>query len=94
MRPEPRSLREAAAGEPAIGPVLENGQVRAPYAAFKLMRILRGRELPGEAWKGWTVSGHTLWSPAGQRFDRAGMEYLGLVFSIYRTWRKAREVSL
>ncbi len=44
------------------------------------MRILRGRELPGEAWKGWTVSGHTLWSPAGQRFDRAGMEYLGLVF--------------
>jgi len=30
----------------------ESGRVQVPYAAFKLLRILTGYELPGEAWRG------------------------------------------
>lgn len=46
----------------------EAGRVGIPYAAFKLMRILRGYELPGKAWKGYRLQGSTLWSPEGLPF--------------------------
>ena len=38
----------------------ENGRVRIPYAAYKLIRILRGYELPGPAWKDYRLVGDTL----------------------------------
>jgi transcriptional regulator with XRE-family HTH domain len=46
----------------------ESGRVRLPYSAFKLMRILRGYELPGAAWRGYRLKGDTLWSPEGLAF--------------------------
>lgn len=46
----------------------ESGRVRVPYAAFKLMRILRGHELPHPAWRGFRVVGNTLWTPEGHPF--------------------------
>lgn len=46
----------------------EAGRVGIPYTAFKLMRILRGYELPGQAWKGYRLKGDTLWSPEGKAF--------------------------
>ncbi|MFN3842515.1 MAG: VC1465 family Xer recombination activation factor [Rehaibacterium terrae] len=49
----------------------EAGRTRIPYAAFKPMRLLRGFELPGDAWRGWRLIGDTLWSPEGHGF-RAG----------------------
>lgn len=47
----------------------ETGRVRVPYAAYKLLRILRGWELPHAAFKGWrllpdrlvTPEGHAIW---------------------------------
>lgn len=71
----------------------EKGQVRVPYSAFKLMRILRNQEIPHPNWKGWRWSADAVWNPAGQRFDRAGLEYLWLVFSGYRAWLRARGIS-
>lgn len=38
----------------------ESGRVQVPYAAYKLLRILTGYDLPGEAWMGWRLSGNTL----------------------------------
>ncbi|MDP2185091.1 MAG: VC1465 family Xer recombination activation factor [Xanthomonadales bacterium] len=46
----------------------ESGTVRIPYAAFKLLRLLRGGELAGVAWKGWRLSRDTLYSPEGHGF--------------------------
>lgn len=46
----------------------EAGRVAVPYAAFKLLRVLRGGELPGRAWKGYRLQGGTLWSPEGRPF--------------------------
>ncbi len=46
----------------------ESGRVRIPYSAFKLLRILRGYELPGAAWRGYRLKGDTLWSPEGLAF--------------------------
>lgn len=58
----------------------EAGRYRIPYPAFKLLRILRGAELPGEAWAGWRVTRGALWSPAGQCFLPGELAYLSLVF--------------
>lgn len=49
----------------------ESGRTEVPYAAFKLMRLLRGYELPGEAWRGFRLVGDTLWSPEGLAFKAA-----------------------
>lgn len=35
----------------------ESGRIQAPYAAFKLLRILTGYALPSDAWAGWIFSG-------------------------------------
>src|SRR3546814_19977263 len=46
----------------------ESGASRVPYAAYKLLRLLRGGELPGAAWKGWRLHGDTMYSPEGHGF--------------------------
>lgn len=56
----------------------EAGTVRVPYAAFKLMRILRGYELPGTAWRGYRLVGDTLWSPEGLAFKAADHRWWSL----------------
>lgn len=49
-----------------------------PYAAYKLMRILRGHELADSAWKGFRVVGDTLWSPEGFPFKPSHMVWWSL----------------
>ena len=46
----------------------QSGKHDIPYAAYRLLRMLCGMELPGQAWKGWTFSGGKLWSPEGRSF--------------------------
>jgi hypothetical protein len=67
----------------------EMSRCRVPYAAFKLMRILRGLELPG-AWSGWQLHRDTLYAPDGKAFEAWEMGYLALVFAMARAWLKAR----
>ena len=45
-----------------------SGAVRVPYAAYKLIRIMRGFELPCEGWDGWHMHSGKLWSPEGHGF--------------------------
>jgi len=68
----------------------ESGRCQVPYAAFKLMRIMTGYALPGEAWRGWCIRDGVLWSPTGRAFEAWGMGYLSLVFGMAREFLRAR----
>jgi len=65
----------------------ESGWVQVPYAAFKLLHILTGYELPSDAWRGWKF----LWSPEGKKFNAADLNYLSLTFAMAKQWRLERE---
>ena len=43
----------------------ESGRHDIPFAAYKLLRLVTGQELPGKAWDGWSISGGKLWTPEG-----------------------------
>lgn len=67
----------------------EQGVSRVPYSAFKLLRILRGYELPDKAWEGWTVRGDKLNAPNGRQFDVQSLAHLEQVFAMSRLWQQA-----
>lgn len=72
----------------------EAGRVRIPYAAYKLIRILRGYELPGDAWKGYRLIGDTLWSPENLPFHAADARWWSLTVQMaheYRRQSKAKQ---
>jgi len=66
----------------------ENGKIKIPYAAFKLLRISTGYELPGSFWRGWMLFRDTLVSPEGKKFTPGDLNYLSLTFAIAHQWRK------
>ncbi len=45
-----------------------SGRVRVPYAAYRLVRILRLFELPCPGWEGWHMPSGKQWSPEGHAF--------------------------
>jgi transcriptional regulator with XRE-family HTH domain len=45
-----------------------SGKVLVPYAAYRLIRIMRLFELPGAGWDGWHMHSGRLWSPEGYVF--------------------------
>jgi DNA-binding transcriptional regulator YiaG len=69
----------------------ESGKVAIPYAAFKLLRLHLGYELPGDAWKGWSLRGDTLWSPEGRPYTAAYLSYHWLTFAMARSWHQHAE---
>jgi transcriptional regulator with XRE-family HTH domain len=69
----------------------ERGQVAIPYAAYKLLRVLLAFELPGEAWKGWTIRGDTLWSPEGRGYGAAYLGYQWLTFAMAKNWSEHKQ---
>ena len=66
----------------------EAGRVGIPYAAFKLLRILRGYELPGQAWKGFRLKGDTLWSPEGKGFKASDHTWWSLTVGMAHEFRR------
>ncbi len=74
----------------------EAGRVRIPYAAYKLIRILRGHELPGDSWKGYRLVGDTLWSPENLPFHASDARWWSLTVQMaheYRRQSKARQAA-
>ena len=57
----------------------EAGRVRIPYAAYKLLRIVRGGEFAHPAWRGWFVRGDTLWSPENHGFRPSDSSWWSLL---------------
>jgi hypothetical protein len=66
----------------------ESGAGRVPYPAYKLLRVLRGLELPGPAWKGWSLSRDALVSPEGHSFHPWDMTWWSLTCAMARLWRE------
>lgn len=46
-----------------------------PYAAYRLVRVLRLFELPCRGWEGWHMHSGKLWSPEGYGFTPADSEW-------------------
>ena len=49
----------------------ESGQHAVPFAAFKLVRLHLGYELPGHQWRGWSISRGKLCTPEGHELNPA-----------------------
>ena len=45
-----------------------SGKTLVPYAAYRLLRIMAGAELPCPGWDGWHMHSGKLWSPEGHGF--------------------------
>jgi hypothetical protein len=58
----------------------ESGETRIPYAAYKLLRVLKGgRYLAHPAWKDWVVQGDSLFTPEGHRIQAGQMAWWSLL---------------
>lgn len=64
----------------------EGGHVPMPWAAFRLLRILTGYELPGKAWEGWMLLRNQLISPDGKVFTPSDLYPLAWTVDKARTW--------
>jgi hypothetical protein len=65
-----------------------SGRVGVPYAAYRLVRILGGFELPDPAWHGWRFHSGKLWSPEGHGFEPEDSSWWGRLVSQARLWRE------
>ncbi|OHE83346.1 MAG: hypothetical protein A2579_00565 [Lysobacterales bacterium RIFOXYD1_FULL_69_11] len=65
----------------------ESGTARCPYAAFKLLRIVAGRKLLGDAFGDAYVVGDVLISNEGHRFPAADLAWWSLLFRQAQAFR-------
>jgi len=56
-----------------------SGKVLVPYAAYKLVRIMRLFELPCSGWHGWHMHSGRLWSPEGYGFKPEDSDWWSLL---------------
>lgn len=64
-----------------------SGKVSVPYAAYKLVRVLRYFELPGDQWKGWHFAAGKLWSPEGHGFEAHDATWWSLLVRQAKSFR-------
>ena len=64
-----------------------SGKVLVPYAAYRLLRILTGAELPCNGWDGWHMHSGKLWTPEGHGFLPTDSSWWGLLVRQARTWK-------
>lgn len=57
----------------------EAGAVRIPYAAYKLMRVLRGGKVLGPEWRDFRVWRNVLVTPEGHRFEAGDLAWWSLL---------------
>lgn len=66
----------------------ESGTHRIPYAAYKLVRILRGdRYLQHPMWRHWRVSGECLYTPEGHRIHAGELSWWALQVRMARQFQ-------
>lgn len=64
-----------------------SGRTRIPYAAYRLLRIMRGGELADPTWQGWHMHSGKLWSPEGHGFDPRDSSWWSLLVRQARCFR-------
>lgn len=69
----------------------ESGTTRIPYAAYKLLRILRGGRLLGPEWSGWVVQGNRMWTPEGRVIEAGGMAWWSLIVRMARAFQSGAD---
>jgi hypothetical protein len=57
----------------------ESGATRIPYAAYKLLRLLKGGKVLGPAWRDFFIRGNVLVTPEGHRFEAGELGWLSLL---------------
>lgn len=57
----------------------ESGAVRIPYAAYKLMRVLKGGKILGPEWRDFYVWRGVLHTPEGHRFEAGELSWWSLL---------------
>lgn len=70
----------------------ESGRARIPYAAYRLLKVLRNHEMPDQAWDGWRLSGDTLYSPTNRSFKPHELLYISHYFTMARYWLKDSDI--
>lgn len=68
----------------------ETGKARIPYAAFKLMRVLRGGKLLGPEWHGFIVRQDKLITPEGHSVEASDLGWWTLLVRRAREFGNAR----
>ena len=67
----------------------DRGRSRVPWSAVRLLRVLRGGELPAPGWDGWTVRPGVLVTPAGVEFRASDFTWWALTCLQARSWQRA-----
>lgn len=62
----------------------EQQRTAIPYAAYRLLAIEAGYELPGDAWRGFYLRGDTIWSPEGKAFSAYDLAWWSLTCELAR----------
>jgi transcriptional regulator with XRE-family HTH domain len=65
----------------------ETGGARIPWMDYRMLRIVRGYDLPGKAWEGWEVLKDRIYAPNGRWYDACYLEQMEPVFGMARLWR-------
>ena len=68
-----------------------SGTVTVPYAAYRLVRVMRLFELPCKGWEGWHMHSGKLWSPEGHGFTAHDSNWWGLLCSKARLFGEMYE---
>jgi hypothetical protein len=71
----------------------ESRRRRVPYAAYRLLRILRNGELPGAAWAGYRLWGDTLWTPEGIALKAGQAAWWSLLVRCARAFQQQQRVT-
>ena len=77
----------------------ENGAVRIPYPAFRLMRLLGGYNLVTTCrhlksnWDDWSFWQNKLWTPDGRSFEPHELRYVATYISLARHFLKTRDAT-
>lgn len=70
----------------------ESGATRIPYAAYKLLRLLRGGKVLGPAWRDFYVRGELLVTPEGHTFHFGELAWHSLLIRQARMFRELLQV--
>lgn len=71
----------------------ENGAVRIPYSAFRVMRSLAYYPIAGHDWEDWCFWQNKLWTPEGRSFEAHELRYVATFIQLARHFLRSRSAN-